>query len=138
MDVHPLPPDQRGELDSPHNASIGRRRSRCGLTSLKEGAVDKDVTNWNQGQPEAAFAADKAAMMINGPWFFGTLNSVKGLNYGVVEIPVNTPGQAVVGPIGGEVWTIPKSNPATEKGCLRAAQLHGRAFGRRSSRHQYR
>jgi multiple sugar transport system substrate-binding protein len=81
----------------------------------KEGAVDKDFTNWNQGQPEAAFAANKAAMMINGPWFFGTLNSVKGLNYGVVEIPVNTQGQNVVGPIGGEVWTIPKSNPTTEK-----------------------
>jgi multiple sugar transport system substrate-binding protein len=82
---------------------------------VKEGAVDKDVTNWNQGQPEAAFAADKAAMMINGPWFFGTLNSVKGLNYGVVEIPVNTPGQAVVGPVGGEVWTIPKHSTTIEK-----------------------
>ena len=81
----------------------------------KEGAVDKDFTTWNQGPPEAAFAADKAAMMINGPWFFGTLNSVKGLNWGVVPIPVNTPGQNVVGPVGGEVWTIPKSNPATEK-----------------------
>jgi multiple sugar transport system substrate-binding protein len=82
---------------------------------VKEGAVDKDVTNWNQGQPEAAFAAGKAAMMINGPWNFGNLNSVKGLNYGVVEIPVNTPGQAVVGPIGGEVWTIPKHNATIEK-----------------------
>ena len=81
----------------------------------KEGAINKDFTTWNQGPPEAAFAAGKAAMMINGPWFFGTLNSVKGLNWGVVQIPVNTPGQAVVGPIGGEVWTIPKSNPATEK-----------------------
>jgi multiple sugar transport system substrate-binding protein len=81
----------------------------------KEGAIDKDFTTWNQGQPEAAFAADKAAMMINGPWFFGTLNSVKGLNWGVVQIPVNTAGQNVVGPVGGEVWTIPKSNPATEK-----------------------
>ncbi len=85
---------------------------------VKEGAVDRDFTNWNQGPPEAQFAADKAAMMINGPWFFSTLNSVKGLNYGVVEIPVNTPGQTVVGPIGGEVWTIPKSNPATEKAAL--------------------
>jgi multiple sugar transport system substrate-binding protein len=81
----------------------------------KEGAIDKDFTTWNQGPPEAAFAAGKAAMMINGPWFFGTLNAVKGLNWGVVEMPVNTPGQEVVGPIGGEVWTIPKSNPATEK-----------------------
>jgi multiple sugar transport system substrate-binding protein len=54
-------------------------------------------------------------MMINGPWFFGTLNSVKGLNYGVVKIPVNTPGQNVVGPIGGEVWTVPKTNPTIEK-----------------------
>jgi multiple sugar transport system substrate-binding protein len=81
----------------------------------KEGAINKDFTNWNQGQPEAMFAAGKAAMMINGPWFFPTLNSVKGLSYGVVEIPVNTPGQNVVGPIGGEVWTIPKSNPTSEK-----------------------
>jgi len=70
---------------------------------VKEGAVDKDVTNWNQGQPEAAFAAGKAAMMINGPWNFGNLNAVTGLNYGAVEIPVNTPGQAVVGPIGGDL-----------------------------------
>ena len=82
---------------------------------VKEGAVNKDVTNWNQGQPEAAFAADKAAMMINGPWQFGNLNSVKGLDYGVVQIPVNTPGQAVVGPIGGEVWTVPKHTTAIEK-----------------------
>jgi multiple sugar transport system substrate-binding protein len=81
----------------------------------KEGAINKDFTNWNQGQPEAMFAAGKAAMMINGPWFFPTLSSVKGLSYGVVEIPVNTPGQNVVGPIGGEVWTIPKSNPTSEK-----------------------
>jgi multiple sugar transport system substrate-binding protein len=82
---------------------------------VKEGAVDKDVTNWNQGQPEAAFAAGKAAMMINGPWNFGNLNAVTGLNYGAVEIPVNTPGQAVVGPIGGEVWTVPKHSTAIEK-----------------------
>ncbi|HUC13327.1 MAG TPA: extracellular solute-binding protein [Acidimicrobiales bacterium] len=82
---------------------------------VKEGAVDKDVTNWNQGQPEAAFAAGKAAMMVNGPWNFGNLNAVTGLNYGAVEIPVNTPGQAVVGPIGGEVWTIPKHSTAIEK-----------------------
>ena len=81
----------------------------------KEGAIDKDFTNWNQGQPEAEFAAGKAAMMINGPWFFPTLNSVTGLSYGVVEIPVNTPGQYVVGPIGGEVWTIPRTTPAIEK-----------------------
>lgn len=81
----------------------------------KEGAIDKDFTNWNQGQPEAAFAAGKAAMMINGPWFYPVLNSVKGLSYGVVEIPVNTPGQNVVGPIGGEVWTIPKTTPTIEK-----------------------
>ncbi|MDA8355364.1 MAG: ABC transporter substrate-binding protein [Actinomycetota bacterium] len=82
---------------------------------VKEGAVDKDLVDWNQGQPEAEFAAGKAAMMINGPWFFGTLNAVKGLDYGVVQIPVRTPGQAVVGPIGGEVWTIPKHSLTIEK-----------------------
>jgi multiple sugar transport system substrate-binding protein len=82
---------------------------------VKEGAVSKDVVNWSQGQPEAEFAAGKAAMMVNGPWFFGTLDKVKGLHYGVVEIPVNKPSQYVVPPIGGEVWTIPKTKPAIEK-----------------------
>jgi len=82
---------------------------------VKEGAVNKDLVDWSQGPPEAAFAAGQAAMMINGPWFFPTLNDVKGLNYGLVSIPVNTPGQNPVGPVGGVVWTIPKSNPATEK-----------------------
>lgn len=79
-----------------------------------EGALSPDAVSWSQGPPESYFADNTAAMMINGPWFFGTLNSVKGLSYGVVEIPTNKPGEVVVPPIGGEVWTIPKSNRATE------------------------
>ncbi len=81
----------------------------------KEKAVSPDVSTWGQVQPEQYFADFKAAMMVNGPWFISTLNAVKGLHFGITEIPVNTPGQAVVPPIGGELWTIPKSNAATEK-----------------------
>ncbi|HUC14375.1 MAG TPA: extracellular solute-binding protein [Acidimicrobiales bacterium] len=82
---------------------------------VQEKAVSPAVTTWGQVQPENFFADSKAAMMVNGPWFLSTLNGVKGLDYGVAEIPVNTPGQNVVPPIGGELWTIPKSSSATEK-----------------------
>jgi multiple sugar transport system substrate-binding protein len=81
---------------------------------VKEGATPLDVLNWGQGQPDSYFAAGKAAMQVNGPWNMPGLDQVKGLSYGIVPIPVNHPGQTLIVPIGGEVYSIPKSNPATE------------------------
>jgi multiple sugar transport system substrate-binding protein len=81
---------------------------------VKEGATPPDVVNWGQGQPDSEFAAGKAAMQINGPWNFPGLDAIKGLSYGVVPIPLNKRGQTLVVPIGGEVFTIPRSNSATE------------------------
>jgi multiple sugar transport system substrate-binding protein len=84
----------------------------------KEGAVDKDALTWTQSQPNSEFITDKAAMEIMGCWQLTSDSAVKGLNFGVEEIPVNTPGQVVQSPVGGEIWTVPKSNPATEKAAL--------------------
>jgi multiple sugar transport system substrate-binding protein len=84
----------------------------------KEGAVDKDALTWTQSQPNSEFITDKAAMEIMGCWQLTSDSAVKGLNFGVEEIPVNISGQAVQSPIGGEIWTVPKSNPATEKAAL--------------------
>lgn len=81
---------------------------------VKEGAAPLDVLNWGQGQPDSYFAAGKAAMQENGPWNMSGLDAVKGLSYGIIPIPVDHSGQTVIVPIGGEVYAIPKSNPATE------------------------
>ena len=82
---------------------------------VKDDSASKDVVNWTQGTVDAEFAAGKTAMMVNGPWNLPALNTVKGLNYGVVSIPTRLAGQTVIAPIGGEVWTIPKTNPAAEQ-----------------------
>jgi multiple sugar transport system substrate-binding protein len=39
----------------------------------------------------------------------------KKLHWGVMQIPTRVAGQAVVPPLGGEVWTIPKTTPARER-----------------------
>lgn len=76
---------------------------------MKDGSLSKGALNWTQADVENQFAAGKAAMMINGPWQFPALNAVKGLNYGVVPIPVNKAGQVAQAPLGGEVWTVPNT-----------------------------
>lgn len=79
---------------------------------VKDGSLSKGALNWTQADAENQFAAGKAAMMINGPWQFPTLDAVKGLNYGVVPIPVNKAGQVAQAPLGGEVWTVPNTGNA--------------------------
>jgi multiple sugar transport system substrate-binding protein len=51
--------------------------------------------------------AGNAAMMINGPWQVETLNTKKGLNWGIAQIPVPEAGDDSVGPLGGGMLTIP-------------------------------
>lgn len=83
---------------------------------MKDGSLSKGALNWTQADVENQFAAGKAAMMVNGPWQFPALNAVKGLNYGVVPIPVNKAGQVAQAPLGGEVWTVPNTgNTENEK-----------------------
>lgn len=91
---------------------------------VKEGAAaPTDATaNYTQQNEEEAFAAGKVAMMINGPWNFPALQKVKGLKYGVVPLPVRKPGQKLIVPLGGEFWTIPKTNPAAEKAAFKVLQ----------------
>jgi len=79
---------------------------------MKDGSLSKGALNWTQADAENQFAVGKAAMMINGPWQFPTLDAVKGLNYGVVPIPVNKAGQVAQAPLGGEVWTVPNTGNA--------------------------
>jgi multiple sugar transport system substrate-binding protein len=87
------------------------------LTSLvKEGAAPKDVVNWSQAQPIQEFEAGKAAFCENGLWNIPTLDTAfSKLKWGAFEIPTRAPGQTVIAPFGGEVWSIPKTNPTEEK-----------------------
>jgi multiple sugar transport system substrate-binding protein len=76
---------------------------------VKDGAASKSVLTWTQGDVLDQFTAGKAAMMINGPWQLPALNKIQGLSYGVVPIPAPAAGQPTIGPLGGEVWTVPNT-----------------------------
>ncbi|MCX0246793.1 ABC transporter substrate-binding protein [Streptomyces drozdowiczii] len=83
---------------------------------LKDGSLSKSTVNWTQADVNDQFMAGNAAMMINGPWQVETLNSKKGLHWGIAEIPVPTAGDDSVGPLGGGVLTVPNTgDDAREK-----------------------
>ena len=80
---------------------------------IDDGSASKDCLNWSQ-TPAAStqFIDGKAAMMVNGPWNFPTLNQSKmfyGKQFGIVPVPVRVAGQHVVVPLGGEDWMVSKS-----------------------------
>jgi multiple sugar transport system substrate-binding protein len=80
---------------------------------IDDGSASKACLNWSQTPAASSqFIAGKAAMMVNGPWNFPTLNQSKmfyGKQFGIVPVPVRVPGQHVVVPLGGEDWMISKS-----------------------------
>jgi multiple sugar transport system substrate-binding protein len=81
---------------------------------VKSGIASRAVLNWNQSDVESQFQEGHAAMMENGPWNLPLLKQAN-FDYGVVPLPVPSPSAQPVSPLGGEAWTIPVSNPATEK-----------------------
>jgi len=82
---------------------------------VKDGSVSPSVVTWTQGDLRDQFIARKAAMMINGPWNFSTLDKVEGLHYDVVDIPVPHAGDPSIAPLGGEVYTVPNTGNADKE-----------------------
>ena len=76
---------------------------------MNDGSVSKSALNWTQADVNDQFRAGKAAMMVNGPWQFPTLDAEKNLKYEVVKIPAPVAGKPVVAPLGGETWTVPQT-----------------------------
>jgi len=81
---------------------------------VQAGSVSKSVVTWTQSDVNDQFMAGNAAMMVNGPWQLPTLNANKNLHFGIVPIPLPTPSDKPVTPLGGEVWTVAHSDPARE------------------------
>lgn len=80
---------------------------------ITDGSASKACLNWSQTPAASSqYIAGKAAMMVNGPWNFPTLNlnhMYYGKQFGVVPVPVRVPGQKSIVPLGGEDWMISKS-----------------------------
>jgi multiple sugar transport system substrate-binding protein len=105
-------------------ADLTSQKSQDALTyytglALK-GYVSKSAVNWSQADAKDQFAAGKAAMMINGPWQIPSLKQAAGLDWASTSIPVPNAGDKPAAPLGGELWTVPKTSPERE---ARAASI---------------
>ena len=82
-------------------------------TLVKNGSASKACLSWSQTPAASSqYIAGKAAMMVNGPWNFPTMNEAKlfyGKQFGVVPVPTNKAGQKSIVPLGGEDWMVSKS-----------------------------
>lgn len=97
-------------------ADAGNVKALTFLTSLVEqGISSKDVVNQCQDQGMNALVQGQTAMIENGPWSFSTLNAASKLHWASFPIPVPSAGDKLIVPLGGEVWTLPKTgDPANE------------------------
>jgi multiple sugar transport system substrate-binding protein len=89
------------------------------VNMVKDGSASKSVLTWGQ-DPDLTeqFLHQKAAMIVDGPWIFPELNAAGftyNQTYGIVPIPVNTPGQTVVTPLGGETLDIGAGGSAAQQ-----------------------
>ena len=80
------------------------------VNMVKDGSASKSVLTWGQ-DPDLTqqFLHGKAAMMINGPWIFPELNAAGwkyNEQYGIVPIPLNSAGDKLTTPLGGETLDI--------------------------------
>lgn len=107
--------DER-DLDSPQ--AIGALQLWTDL--VRSGSAPQAVMNWEQGDVKNQFTAGRLAMMVNGSWQAAEVRETPGLNWGVVPIPVPRPGAPPATALGGEVMTVPKSDPWRER---KAAEL---------------
>ncbi|WP_329415640.1 sugar ABC transporter substrate-binding protein [Streptomyces sp. NBC_00704] len=108
--------DER-RLDSPQAAQA----LRLWVDLVRSGSMSRSVLNWTQADVHDQFVAGRTAMMVNGPWRISALNKAENLHWGVAPLPVRRTGQTLVAPLGGEVWTVPRSpSPTRQK---KAAQV---------------
>ncbi|WP_030345816.1 sugar ABC transporter substrate-binding protein [Streptomyces sp. NRRL S-1022] len=97
-------------LDSPQAAQA----LQLWVDLVESGSMSRSVLNWTQADLHDQFVAGKAAMMVNGPWRISELDKA-GLHWGVAPLPVRVPGQTLVTPLGGEVWTVPQNSSAARQ-----------------------
>jgi multiple sugar transport system substrate-binding protein len=99
-----------------HVSAAPAVQSLAFLQSLvNDGSVSKSVVTFAQNDVLNQFLAGNAAMMENGPWNLPALNSAKGFQFGIAPLPRPKASIPPTSPMGGEVWTLPRSTPERQQ-----------------------
>ncbi len=74
-----------------------------------DGSISRSSIIWSQDDVIDQFLAGKAAMVVNGPWQIPTLQEDKSIDWGTFAIPTRLATQPTVAPLGGELFTVPRT-----------------------------
>jgi multiple sugar transport system substrate-binding protein len=83
-------------------------------TLLKDGYANKEVITQCQSTNIPQLVAGQLAMVETGQWDFPTLAADHFNDWGTFAIPLRSPSNHPAVPLGGEVWTVPKTDAAGE------------------------
>jgi multiple sugar transport system substrate-binding protein len=82
---------------------------------LKGGLATRSVLSQCQTTSLPWIEQGKVAMVEDGDWDLATLTKDHASWVGFIPFPVPSAGDTPKVPLGGEVWTIPQTNPASEQ-----------------------
>ncbi|MEV5325111.1 extracellular solute-binding protein [Nonomuraea fastidiosa] len=74
-----------------------------------DGSMSKSSIIWSQDDVIDQFIAGKAAMVVNGPWQIPALRKQRDVDWGTFTIPTRLASQTTVAPLGGELFTVPRT-----------------------------
>jgi multiple sugar transport system substrate-binding protein len=83
-------------------------------TLLKDGYANKEVITQCQSTNIPQLVDGQLAMVETGQWDFPTLAADHFNDWGTFPIPLRSAKDHSASPMGGEVWTVPKTNTAGE------------------------
>lgn len=81
---------------------------------LTSGVANKEIITQCQSTNDPQLVEGKLAMVESGPWDFPTLAADHFTDFGTFAIPLLNSSAKPSVPLGGEVWTVPVTNSATE------------------------
>ena len=99
-------------------------------TLLKDGYANKEVITQCQSTNIPQLVAGQLAMVETGQWDFPTLAADHFNDWGTFAIPLRSPSDHPAVPLGGEVWTVPKTNSAGGAGRVELPRMGPDAFHR--------
>jgi multiple sugar transport system substrate-binding protein len=79
-----------------------------------DGSISKSSVIWSQDDVIDQFIAGKAAMVVNGPWQPPALEEQQNVNWASFAIPARLASQSPVAPLGGEIFTVPRTGDRTK------------------------
>jgi len=93
------------ELDS----AAAKSALQLEVDLVDAGSASQSTVQWGNSDVGDQFLTGKAAMAITSGTQMSKLDEDASLNYTITSIPVPEAGDTAIAPLGGEVWTLPRS-----------------------------